>query len=386
MQPNVDQRTRIYEVGDLTASGNLAAPGPGADYDRALAHALESGRLRSCTVTGADPGSEAERFLRHYVIGYGDPAVWGHEYHLIVPVGTAPATGSAPVAQVRIAWSADGDGTAAVIPWDVFREGDEGTVAQWCQTLPDRFGVGPVTARGRDWTVGELGKVAGALLLVPAEDRPALAGIGLVRMPAPDGAEATTGAMYHRDQASRDDRVVDITEIQVGDLAFGRDGRVFVGSQQGSCRPVSYQGILHEVGHAVDRAAIRRTASAWLSATGPLREAQAALRAANDRKAAGDQVSGATERGQVRQAEAACRQAETARSAALGQQPSEQLKALVQARGISPAITLYAQASWPAKPDELYAEAYSLWLLDKPFLLSFSADLADFFDSGRYRA
>jgi hypothetical protein len=57
---------------------------------------------------------------------------------------------------------------------------------------------------------------------------------------------------------------------------------------------------------------------------------------------------------------------------------------LVNAAGIVP-FTAYARKNWPLKPQEFYAEAYSLWLTDPDFLKTPEyKPVFDFFDSGAY--
>jgi hypothetical protein len=56
---------------------------------------------------------------------------------------------------------------------------------------------------------------------------------------------------------------------------------------------------------------------------------------------------------------------------------------LVKAAGITP-LTKYARDNWPAKPQEFYAETYSLWLTEPDFLKSNYPALFRFFESGDY--
>ena len=53
-----------------------------------------------------------------------------------------------------------------------------------------------------------------------------------------------------------------------------------------------------------------------------------------------------------------------------------------QARVIG--ITAYAREKWPDKPGELYAEAYALWVMDKPFLLRAAPELERYFRTGQH--
>jgi len=59
--------------------------------------------------------------------------------------------------------------------------------------------------------------------------------------------------------------------------------------------------------------------------------------------------------------------------------------AMVTTRNIPATLTVYTAASWPDKPGELYAEAYSVFLLEPKALESYSALLYEYFASGAYR-
>jgi hypothetical protein len=55
---------------------------------------------------------------------------------------------------------------------------------------------------------------------------------------------------------------------------------------------------------------------------------------------------------------------------------------LVTKLGIEP-FTDYARDNWPFKPEEFYAEAYSLYLVDREFMKTNYPDLVTFFDGAR---
>jgi hypothetical protein len=48
-------------------------------------------------------------------------------------------------------------------------------------------------------------------------------------------------------------------------------------------------------------------------------------------------------------------------------------------------FTKYARDNWPYKPEEFYAEAYSLWLTDPEFVKTQYKAVFDFFDAGEYQ-
>jgi hypothetical protein len=56
---------------------------------------------------------------------------------------------------------------------------------------------------------------------------------------------------------------------------------------------------------------------------------------------------------------------------------------LVNTNNLTP-VTQYAKDNWPHKPEEFYAESYSLWLNEPAFLKANYKPIFDFFDSGDY--
>jgi hypothetical protein len=57
----------------------------------------------------------------------------------------------------------------------------------------------------------------------------------------------------------------------------------------------------------------------------------------------------------------------------------------VREQNIGTRLTEYSTIAWPARPQELYAEAYALWILDPGFMETFYPTLKAFFGSGQYR-
>lgn len=57
--------------------------------------------------------------------------------------------------------------------------------------------------------------------------------------------------------------------------------------------------------------------------------------------------------------------------------------AFVRKKKIAP-FTSYARKNWPAKPQEFFAEAYSLWLTDREYLETNAKALVDWFDQGEH--
>ena len=55
----------------------------------------------------------------------------------------------------------------------------------------------------------------------------------------------------------------------------------------------------------------------------------------------------------------------------------------VTVKRISP-LTQYAKDNWPSKPEEFFAEAYSLWRTDPEYLNANAKPLLDWFTAGNY--
>jgi hypothetical protein len=61
----------------------------------------------------------------------------------------------------------------------------------------------------------------------------------------------------------------------------------------------------------------------------------------------------------------------------------ETFVAFVTVKRISP-LTQYAKDNWPSKPEEFFAEAYSLWRTDPEYLSANAKPLLDWFTAGHY--
>jgi hypothetical protein len=369
---------REYDLGGLQP---LTEPAAKANLDTNLAKAQQDGRLTGFAINGVTPGSAQERFMKYYVFSYSVPQRWGREYRSVLPVGPAGVS-SPPVGQIVMRWTAAGYCTASLIAEEPVTIGSGGTVETLTTLLQQQFGISLVIGRGKDWTAAELRTVGKALLLMPGEDRAALAGVVLVRMSQVEEAEPNTDAQFYLHQRFNAQQLVvtDIAELQVGDGTFRNDDRVFVGTAEP--RPVSFQKILHEAGHAVELAAYRRKFSAKLNASLEVNRAAAAAREAGQAVTAAQRTRHQEAKVRYDQAEAelAATKGPTARTI-----PLEAFVAHVTARKINRRLTGYAGDNWPGQPQEFYAEAYSLWLLDPQFLADFSADLLIFFTAGTYR-
>jgi hypothetical protein len=352
-----------------------------ASINANLDNAVREGRMTRFTIKGAVSGSEQECFMMYYVCRYSHQDRWGRQNRWLLPIGPAGAS-SPPVGQIIMGWTTTGLCTATLIAEGTVTVTSNWTVEELTAVLKDRFGISQVTGRDTEWKAADLRKVAAALLLMPEEDRPALTGVSLVRMLHVTNAEPNTDARFyvHQNIDPQSFEVTDVAEMQVGDGTFDSDDRVFVGTEKP--RPFSCQRILHEAGHAVEFAACRRKFGAKLTAKRDLNRVATAVRASGKTVSAAQRTQYQEAKTRYDQAEAEMAATKTPAGRTI---PAEAFVAYVTARKINRRLTGYAAENWQNDPEEFYAEAYSLWLLDPRFLARFSADLVRFFTDGTYR-
>ncbi|WP_309892743.1 hypothetical protein [Archangium sp.] len=205
-----------------------------------------------------------------------------------------------------------------------------------------------MTTTTKDWTGEELEVVITALSLAPAEDRRALREAQLYRVaqiPGNTGGERT--AAYRLSFESPHSVTVDDDTFRESPLVYGSARNPY----SSACRI-----ILHELGHAVEKQAYRQAALA-------VREAKGRTDAL------------------VRERDRVFFQDKTLRLHRL-------IAVAGGAQGSGEPVTRYAKESWeerPSKPQELFAEAYWLWLLEPDFLKEHYPALHEFFETGQYR-
>jgi hypothetical protein len=378
--------TRLYALRGLPPIS-----GPDANDDiplinANLAQAQRRGDLSGLAIDGVQPGSEQDLFLRYYVYRFSVPAQWGREYRRLLPVSRATQGGPPPqLGRIILSWSPKGYCTARLVACGPVMKADAtAEVSKAEEVLRAKVGIRAVTSRGRDWTAPQLRVVTGALAAkVPQEDRAALKGVDVVRMPAVGDAEPDADAKFYCDQVDDGQAKVDLAELRVGDGAFSDDDQAFVGTDPAASLPVSCLKVLHEVGHAVEKAGVRRARSAEMAAKTELEQAAAEVKAA--RPSPTEVQVARYEKAQLRYDKAVDATKRARGKTNLGSVALEEFVAYVNERKISPRLTGYASENWPEKPQELYADAYALSLADPQFLNAFFPDLAAYFKKGAYR-
>jgi hypothetical protein len=201
-------------------------------------------------------GPDAEVHLYWVIARLGRRDRWGSEVDLVTQIGWAPkgSTSPAPVGKVQLRIDGSGNATASMLA------AGAATVADTFKTKPDAviglkttFGFVDVVDGTASWTVSELNKVHGALSRLSAGERSALRGVVLKRMQTlmDDGKPAAGIFATHHELSADAKTATSTATLSLANEAFSHDLRNFIGGSANAA-PISFQTILHEVGHAVD--------------------------------------------------------------------------------------------------------------------------------------
>ena len=459
--------------------------------------------IKSATVKGVTPGSEAEMFLWHILYQVGSRDRWDTFVRLNTAIGWPPPPGAGkgggtvtPMGLVSVTIDDKGNATAELVQAGLKWWVSTGKLgADAIQQLQSDFQVQSVAKGDKDWGEkgfeDDVGDVLDSFTRLPASNKSALKGVNLLRfatLPRGHAGEFNAGGGVVKGAFT----VTAQPTLKLADSAFASTQRVQGDFQHQT--PASFQTILHEAGHAVEeqvkrpaeealdaaiiqqnkasgkldtaakkarydtavavvakrRADVQKTqvSAATIKALTTAADtkktaADAALKAAASTAkgfAAGEVSDSAAYRTAVDAAEAAlvdyakkstggdldvlddalvaavaARDAErTKLTAASAGNPAlaafaavetaqneweDALRTLAHTRGrslrldkfvtvvntakITP-FTQYARDNWPYKPQEFYAEAYSLWLTDPEFVKTQYKPVFDFFDGGDY--
>jgi hypothetical protein len=433
--------------GGSAAGGPAHAPAPApdpSDYDRSMQpmpavppgltlrditaqlNGKVPGEISGFSVRGVTAGSHAEIFLLALLFGYAQRTLRGWEYDIVTAIDW-PAKPGDPAPQGRVTVRIDRRGVATA---ELLAAGPVPTVAQTTFTSgvarltgPD-FGFSAVTGwPGTDpqKDTREISDVIAALELLRGrapQNVSALAGVELIRVPVaelPGGlpGEGRAAEFFEGGYAALGAPADAKPYLKLANKAFDVDKTRFVGGAGDRASgapaaptvPASFQVILHEVGHAVEKQQVRGARDAYMKARGDT--AAAATLAAGDPnydsklKAAQRKGPQAVKKFYDQQ-EADYKRHNVARDAAAQreQTAADQLKAtrdpvtgntnrlqkfitLVKNENIRK-FTKYSADSWAQHPEEFYAEAYSLWLTDPTFLQNNYPTVFAFFENGDY--
>lgn len=372
---------------------------------------VRSGDITSFAVAGVRAGSQPEIFVLALLHGMAKRTNWNMEADIVTAIGwPARAGGLAPQGLITVRIDQRGAATAELIgagPPAVAQV----NFADAEKKLEGDFGITSVTGwSGTNPTkdAAEISDVLAALDLLKSrapQDVAALKGVELIRvasLPGGRGGEFFAGSQVALGQAA------DVKPyLKLADPAFEANKSLFAGGSPGSPTvPGSFQTILHEVGHALETEQLRVARENVIKAKGEL---EAARKVSQGDPAKFDaELKEARKKGKRAEDEFYKKQAaelkknEEAQEKAFKREQEEKDKFektkvpgsgrtrrlqkfvdFVNANKIA-RFTKYAAQNWPNNPEEFYAEAYSLWLVDPAFLSTNYKVVYDFFQDGDY--
>ena len=358
----------------------------------------------------------------------------GSEMDLVAQIGWSTDEGEADP-QGLVTMRIDGEGNAMI---ELLRTGpvlvreqpadpetEAASVASLKASLVGQYALSSIEDGNVSWDSYELQRLSEALSLIPPSDRAALTGVKVERVArTPDGV----GGVFEYEQDVSGEKVVNTNTLKLANKAFRGDDISFVGNAD-AAYAASVRLIVHEIGHAVatktlreaglahaeakrdynQKADAQNAANASLQAAKGSYDALLAQRntaAANNDAATVNQLDAQlnaieqnagpldaafqSAKADADQARALAESRLAEKEAAKGPGGYESLRVerfvkFVTANKIQP-FTPYARDNWPDKPQEFFAEAYSLWLTDPSFLKSQHEKLYQWFAAGSYRA
>jgi hypothetical protein len=353
-------------------------------------------------------GKTEYRYLLSVLMSLAEKARWGTEADLVIEIGPVPGGGGAPpLGQVTVRIDAKGVATAELLA----RGAPAATTTTTQSSLQTTYKLAAVSDDGKaKWSAGDLNDVGEALAMLPGPDKTALHGVELIRVASIPGKPDDAGQFEFPNPVAADEKAVAINpKLRLANSAFDHNNLQFFGGRAKRV-PASFQTILHEVGHAIESEVYR---TAWRDHAQAIADVKAAgnvtesPKRQKERQEAQDKLKKATTTKEKERLEQRIAQYEL--DLAMQQEQATDKKAaetklkdkekavmdmdkagatdrlkkfmdVVRKNKIKP-FTDYA-----GKGDkEFYAEAYSLWLVDREYLSTNHKAIFEFFESGDYR-
>jgi hypothetical protein len=364
--------------------------------------------ITSYVVKGAT--GNAEVFLLSTLFSLADDKGskrWGTETDVIAAIDWAPKGGTAPLGQITVRIDWNGVASAELIARGV----PAASIQTTANDLKRDFNLFAVSDDGSaKWLPAELNDVASALALLPGPDKAALVDVELIRVAAIKDKPTEAGDFdYPHPAATAPERAQDHATLKLTNKAFDHEQQQFFGGTAKTV-PAGFEIILHEVGHAVESLIYREKwrehakAIAEVHAAGNIQESpkrkqerqdaenklQAAKNPAEKKKWQDKILQWDLELARLQEkaqdqktldVKLKDKEKEVLDMDKAGQtQRLAKFMTLVHNNHIDP-ITDYAKTG----DNEFYAEAYSLWLVDREFLQNNYPVIFKFFVSGDYR-
>jgi hypothetical protein len=199
----------------------------------------------------------------------------------------------APLGRITVRIDDQGAASAELLATGPVTPSRQTTVAEGSAKLKADYGFASVRDDGTEtWKDAEISDVAAALAILPAADRPALKGVELIRVKTIEGdniaGEFSSGGGVTKGAI----KITALPSLKLANLAFPPTPLKFYGGKENAV-PASFQTILHEVGHAVEKETYRAANAAYAQAlievnkkAAPLHQSSEAHKKASDEYAA----------------------------------------------------------------------------------------------------
>ncbi len=248
---------RAHKLKSLAAGFTLA------DIKFNLKKKIDAGEIKSATATGVTVGSTEEIFVLYALWNLAERTRWGTEADLVTAIGW-PAKAGDPEPQGYVTVRIDNQGVASaeLVAAGPVPKPPQTTVAAGSTRLKTDYKLASVRDDGSaKWADAEISDVVAALAILPAADKVALQGVELIRVHTlPDGASGSFSA--GGGVAKGATTVTELPSLKFSDRAFPATALRFVGGK-GNTLPATFHTILHEVGHAVEKAVFRPANEAY---------------------------------------------------------------------------------------------------------------------------
>lgn len=373
-----------------------------------LAERVTSHDLKGIPAVTGTVNDTEKIFLLYRLWQLGTRGNWNTEFDVVTSIGWP--TGNPPrTPQGRVTIRIDSQGSAAaelIARGGVPQVRQTASVEDGVATLKRDFNVKAegwpkMPPRGKMSNEEEISDVIAALTLLKsraAADVAVLDGVKLIRVStlAEIHAHSITAGLTTQEVDGQ-------AKVELADVIFDNNAIQFFGggAPDSPTQPATFEPILHEVGHLVEKAKLRATRRALTEATKQAVDAKK-NREANSQKFQDEEQKAREEHKRLRHGfakdqsdtyhrdEQAEKDAKAHQTAAEGDRANtfdpidksrtKRLQAFANL-GVSP-ISPYS-ATYGI--EEFYAEAYSLWLVDPEFVRHNYPAIYDFFHSGKHR-
>jgi hypothetical protein len=215
-----------------------------------LEQKITAGDITDVEIKGAAPDSEAYLFLKYILAAISSQKRWNTFLKMKATIGwNPPAEGL-----VQITMDSNGSAKIELLSDKIPSMVPQLTQSEAIKELTSVYQL-KVVDGDKTWSIAELSDVVAALALMPAEDRAALKGVDLVRVKelkgkvagtfsTGGGVDAGATTVKARPALTLDDDTFNSSSTFLGDAS--------------NPHPASFETILHEVGHAVEKLAFRQ--------------------------------------------------------------------------------------------------------------------------------